>query len=140
MKWLLFIVMGGLIPVAAVAQVRGKAPDQKPPCAAAADNYAFMGIQTVRLWEGDAPEARGRRCEDIPTLTVFDPPNPVGNGSAVIVFPGGGYHVLVANREGRQVADWFAARGFKAFVLSYRLSADGYLLPVPLLDARRAIQ
>lgn len=140
MRRFLFIVMGGLIPAVAGAAVRGKVPEQKPPCASAADNYAFMGIETVRLWAGDAPEARGNRCEDIPTVTIFDPPTAVGNGSAVIVFPGGGYHVLVANREGRQVADWFAARGFKAFVLSYRLSADGYLLPVPLLDARRAIQ
>ena len=39
-----------------------------------------------------------------------------------------------------EIADWFAARGFRAFVLSYRLSSNGYLLPVPLLDARRAIQ
>jgi acetyl esterase/lipase len=38
------------------------------------------------------------------------------------------------------VADWFTARGFRAFVLSYRLSSRGYLLPVPLLDARRAVQ
>jgi hypothetical protein len=28
---------------------------------------------------------------------------------------------LAANLEGRQVADWFTARGFRAFVLSYRL-------------------
>ena len=38
------------------------------------------------------------------------------------------------------MADWFTARGFRAFVLSYRLSTNGYLLPVPLLDARRAVQ
>jgi acetyl esterase/lipase len=38
------------------------------------------------------------------------------------------------------VASWFTSHGFRAFVLSYRLSSHGYLLPVPLLDARRAIQ
>ena len=38
------------------------------------------------------------------------------------------------------MADWFTARGFRAFVLSYRLTSNGYLLPVPLLDARRAMQ
>lgn len=47
---------------------------------------------------------------------------------------------LAANLEGRQVADWFTARGFYAFVLQYRLGSQGYLLPVPLLDARRAVQ
>jgi acetyl esterase/lipase len=113
---------------------------QKAPCATAGANNAFLGIQTVRLWAGDAPEAKGKTCEDTPTLTIFEPQPGHGNGSAVLVFPGGAYRGLAANLEGRQVADWFTAHGFLAFVLSYRLPANGYLLPVPLLDARRAIQ
>ena len=47
---------------------------------------------------------------------------------------------MAGNLEGRQIADWFTSRGFRAFILSYRLSSNGYLLPVPLLDARRAVQ
>jgi len=113
---------------------------QKSPCATPGANNAFLGIQTVRLWAGDAPEAKGNACEDTPTLTIFEPQPGHGNGSAVLVFPGGAYRGLAANLEGRQVADWFTAHGFLAFVLSYRLPANGYLLPVPLLDARRAIQ
>jgi len=113
---------------------------QKQPCATAGDNNAFLGIQTVRLWPGDAPEAKGKACEDVPTLTVFEPQKGHENGSAVVVLPGGAYLMLAANLEGRQVADWFTAHGFRAFVLSYRLSSNGYLLPVPLLDARRAVQ
>jgi acetyl esterase/lipase len=113
---------------------------QKQPCAVAGERDAFLGIQTIRLWPGDAPEAKGKACEDIPTLTLFEPPRGAENGSAVVVFPGGGYSHLSGNLEGRQVADWFTARGFRAFVLSYRLSSNGYLLPVPLLDARRAVQ
>ena len=58
----------------------------------------------------------------------------------MIVLPGGSYAGLAADLEGREIADWFTARGFVAFILSYRLSSNGYLLPVPLLDARRAIQ
>ena len=116
------------------------AQGQKEPCAAAGDNSGFLGIQTVRLWTGDAPQAKGTACEDIPTLTIFEPQRGHGNGSAVVIFPGGAYAHLAGNLEGRQVADWFTARGFRAFVLSYRLSSNGYLLPVPLLDARRAIQ
>jgi acetyl esterase/lipase len=104
------------------------------------NNNAFLGIQTIRLWPGDAPEAKGKSCDDIPTLTIFEPQQGHDNGSAVVVLPGGAYAVLAADLEGRQVADWFTARGFRAFVLSYRLSSHGYLLPVPLLDARRAIQ
>jgi acetyl esterase/lipase len=113
---------------------------QRQPCAVAGEDNAFLGIQTVRLWPGDAPEAKGKACEDTPTLTIFEPQNGQGNGSAVVILPGGGYAHLAGNLEGRQFADWFAARGFRAFVLSYRLSSNGYLLPVPLIDARRAIQ
>jgi len=113
---------------------------QKEPCATPGANNAFLGIQTIRLWPGDAPQAKGNACEDTPTLTIFEPQQGHGNGSAVVVLPGGAYVGLAANLEGRQVADWFTARGFRAFILSYRLSSHGYLLPVPLIDARRAIQ
>jgi acetyl esterase/lipase len=109
-------------------------------CAPIVQDNDFLGIQTVRLWPGTAPEAKGSACEDIPTLTVFNPPQGSENGSAVIVLPGGAYVNLASIHEGRQVADWFTQRGFRAFVLSYRLSSKGYLLPVPLLDARRAVQ
>jgi acetyl esterase/lipase len=115
-------------------------PAKKKPCATEGSNNDFLGIQTIRLWPGDAPEAKGTACEDIPTLTVFEPQGGSGIGSAVIILPGGAYSLLAGNIEGRQVADWFAARGFRAFVLSYRLSSNGYILPVPLLDARRAVQ
>ena len=115
---------------------------QKPnaPCATPGENNPFLGVQTIRLWSGPAPQSNGNGCEDIPTLTIFDPQPGHENGSAVVIFPGGAYAHLATNLEGRQIANWFNARGFKAFVLRYRLSSDGYILPVPLLDARRAIQ
>jgi acetyl esterase/lipase len=114
------------------------------PCTTAGENNAWLGIETIRLWPGEAPQASGKRCEDIPTLTLLAParaPADAGAvGPAVVVVPGGAYTHLAANHEGRQVADWFTSRGFAAFILQYRLSSNGYLLPVPLLDARRAIQ
>lgn len=113
---------------------------QKEPCSTAGEDNAFLGVRTIRLWPGEAPQAKGNACEDVPTLTIFDPQPGHANGSAVMVLPGGSYAHLAANLEGRQVADWFTARGFHAFVLQYRLSSNGYLLPVPLLDARRAVQ
>jgi len=118
----------------------GLSQAQTELCAVAGTNNDFLGIQTIRLWPGDAPEAKGKACEDTPTLTIFEPAHGHGNGSAVVVLPGGAYTHLAANHEGRQVADWFTTRGFRAFVLSYRLASHGYLLPVPLLDARRAVQ
>jgi len=113
---------------------------QKAPCATVGQSNAYLGIETIRLWPGDAPQAKGKACEDTPTLTIFEPQRGHENGSAVVVLPGGAYVGLAANLEGRQVADWFTARGFRAFILSYRLSSNGYLLPVPLLDAQRAVQ
>jgi acetyl esterase/lipase len=113
---------------------------QLTTCATPGNDNAFLNIQTIRLWPGDAPEAKGTACDDIPTLTILGPRKGSANGSAVIVLPGGAYLGLAGDLEGREVADWFAARGFRAFILSYRLSSHGYLLPVPLLDARRAVQ
>jgi acetyl esterase/lipase len=113
---------------------------QRQDCAIAGQNNAFLGIHTIRLWAGAAPQAKGSACEDVPALTVFEPHRGTDNGSAVIIFPGGAYRELAGNLEGRQYADWFTARGFRAFVVSYRLPGNGYVLPVPLLDARRAIQ
>lgn len=98
-----------------------------------------LGITTVRLWEGDAPGAKGSGYLDVPTLTVFAPPLGKANGTGIVVAPGGAYLGLAANHEGRQVADWFAAHGITAFVLHYRLN-QRYLYPVPLEDAQRAIR
>ena len=113
---------------------------QTAPCPTVGENNGFLGIQTIRLWPADAPQAKGKACQDIPTLTVFEPAYGMSNGSAVIVIPGGSYKNLASIHEGREFADWFTARGFRAFILQYRLSSNGYLLPLPLLDARRAIQ
>jgi acetyl esterase/lipase len=131
-RFSLLMVLGFALVIAARAQ--------KNPCAVAGQNNAFLGIQTIRLWAGPAPQAKGDACEDIPTLTIFEPHRGTDNGSAVVIFPGGAYRNLAANLEGRQIADWFTSRGFRAFILSYRLTSNGYVLPVPLLDAHRAIQ
>ena len=98
-----------------------------------------LGLTTIRLWAGDAPNAKGTESLDIPTLTVFPVQPGRGNGTGVIVAPGGAYRGLAANLEGRQVADWFAAHGITAFVLKYRVN-QRYLYPVPLEDAQRAVR
>jgi acetyl esterase/lipase len=97
----------------------------------------FLGIRTYRLWPGLAPGATSDEEDQTPTLTLFRPLNP--NGTAVIIAPGGAYLGLAAVAEGRQVADWFAARGVTALVLRYRVGAKG-MLPLPLYDAERAMR
>ena len=130
-----FLIAALIVPLAATP-----AHAQLANCATPGTDNNFLGIQTIRLWPGTPPEAKGSTCNDIPALTILGPREGTGNGSAVIIFPGGAYLHLAGDLEGREVADWFTARGFHAFILSYRLGSNGYLLPVPLIDARRAIQ
>jgi acetyl esterase/lipase len=144
MKKLLAILITAFLAIPA-------AHAQLANCATPGTDNNFLGIQTIRLWPGTppgdktpgvvtSPPTRSEPCADAPALTIFSPREGTGNGSAVIIFPGGAYLHLAGDLEGREVADWFTARGFHAFILSYRLSSNGYLLPVPLIDARRAIQ
>ncbi|MBK7713582.1 MAG: alpha/beta hydrolase [Bacteroidales bacterium] len=77
-----------------------------------------------------------------PTLTIFLPPEGKANGTAVVICPGGGYHVLLMTREGCDIAREFNKLGIAAFVLKYRLP-DDKIMPDksigPLQDAQRAI-
>jgi acetyl esterase/lipase len=133
MKQFLALLAGCLLASTAVHA-------QLSPCATAGNDNGFLNVQTIRLWPGDAPEAKGTACEDIPTLTIVSPRVGTANGTAVVINPGGAYRGLAGDLEGGEVAHWFAARGVRAFILSYRLTSHGYVLPVPLYDARRAVQ
>ena len=97
-----------------------------------------LGITTFPLWDGATSSVAGKNSESS-TLTVFVPHPGTENGTAVIIAPGGSYVGWASNLEGRQVADWFAARGVTAFVLKYRLGS-GNPYPAPLLDAQRAVR
>src|SRR5687767_13773770 len=95
--------------------------------------------QTIPLWQGRAPGALGDAPEDIPTLTIYMPPNTTGPMTAVIVAPGGGYRTLSMNKEGRIPANHLNSLGIVAFVLKYRLGPK-YIHPVELGDMQRAIR
>ena len=56
-----------------------------------------------------------------PAMQVFLPEQSVKNGAAVIVCPGGGYHILAWDLEGTEVAAWLNKNGYAAFVLQYRV-------------------
>ena len=94
-----------------------------------------LGITTLPLWSA----GEGGKNSETSFLSVFVPQPGRGNGTAVIIAPGGAYRGLASNLEGRQVADWFTARGVPAFVLKYRLGAENPY-PVPLMDAQRAVR
>ena len=94
----------------------------------------------VPLWEGPAPESHGSTPNDTPRLYVYLPQNVTGSTPAIVIFPGGGYSNLAFEHEGINEAEWFQKKGIAAFILFYRLPANGYRHPVPLMDASRAIR
>jgi acetyl esterase/lipase len=128
------------------------------PLRAAAD--FGLALETVPLWPGGVP-GRGaalpaetlversaassrpdRAVHGIadPRLLVVRPARP--DGSAVLLCPGGGYRRIVVDREGHEVARWLADRGITAFLLFYRLPAEGWATgsDTPLIDAQRALR
>lgn len=86
----------------------------------------------------------------VPTLTVF-PAKGGGNGSAVMVVPGGGYRVLAMDLEGSEICDWLTGQGITCALLKYRVPASGPnwdrdcncrdvpAVPMALQDAQRAM-
>ncbi len=97
-------------------------------------------VSTIPLWRDRAPGATGDRDIDIPMITVYLPSASQKPMPAVVICPGGGYVRLAADHEGKVIAEWLREKGIAAFVLKYRLPVNGYRHPIPLLDARRAIQ
>jgi acetyl esterase/lipase len=86
-----------------------------------------------------------------PTLTIYMPPSgtsalarPTATGrTAIVICPGGGYHILAAAHEGSDFAKRFADSGLVAIVLHYRIPDDSTMVDKtigPLQDAQRAIQ
>jgi acetyl esterase/lipase len=95
---------------------------------------------TVPLWDGPAPHSNGSADIDIPALYVYLPEDAPAPTPALLVSPGGGYQGLAIDHEGHAIARWFNEKGVAAFVLRYRLPANGYRHPVPLLDIQRAMR
>jgi acetyl esterase/lipase len=115
------------------SQAQQSAPDKDPIIDPTAE------LHTFRLYEKSAPGALGDTAEDIPTLTYYPATQHDKPTAAIIVAPGGSYHHLAANHEGRQIANWFNAMGVAAFVLQYRLGPR-YHHPIELGDAQRAVR
>jgi acetyl esterase/lipase len=97
-----------------------------------------MPMDAIELYDGPAPGSEDWTQPELrysngtidtetvanvssPTITPVLPAEGTGNGAAVIVAPGGGYHTLSIQSEGFMVAERLAAHGIAAFVLTYRL-------------------
>jgi len=55
-------------------------------------------------------------------MTVYSPQGK-NTGTAVIVFPGGGYEILAIDLEGTEVCDWLVSKGVTCVLLKYRVPA-----------------
>ncbi len=94
----------------------------------------------LRLWEGDAPFAKGKTPQDIPTLQPYFPDRAKRPIPAILICPGGGYGGLAIGHEGKDYALFFNQNGMAGFVLRYRLGSRGYRHPVMLTDVSRALR
>ena len=118
-----------------------------------------QGQETIPLYPNGipnskpAPDTEKREVRDngmeiisaisIPTLTLFIPTKPSTNRTAVIICPGGGYHINAMKHEGTDVAKKFNEWGIAAFVLKYRIPNDETMINKeigPLQDAQQAIR
>lgn len=141
-------VLAATVAVAAIGSIPGRIEAQ-----------AALGREMVRLWPGRPPGAaatppqlkvddqgkeaaepdRGVTGVADPWLDVRRPAN--ANGAAMLVIPGGGYVTESYDNEGTRQANWLNERGVTAFILGYRLPAEGWTQrrDVPLQDAQRAM-
>jgi len=78
-----------------------------------------------------------------PDIAVYLPSKKESTGQAVIICPGGGYHVLAYDYEGTDIARFLNSIGVAGIVLKYRLPVYGNCeVPhkTPLTDAQRAMR
>jgi hypothetical protein len=113
----------------------------------------------IPLWEGQIPgeiivnreenevykdnELQSTSDVTDPTISIFTPTDVKANGTAVIIFPGGGYSHLSMNKEGKKVAKWLNSFGITAYLLKYRMPSDLTMRDKtigPLQDAQEAVR
>ena len=85
------------------------------------------------------------RISDVqdPDIAVFLPSGANATRQAVVICPGGGYHILAYDWEGTDMAKWLNSLGIAGIVLKYRLPVDESNIisyKSPLMDAQRAIR
>jgi len=146
-----FLIILATASVAAALEPASDPPDSRQPF-------------TIALWPKGAPGEKGDigpekdttkptdpliagkpviRLTNVthPAITVYWPPQKTSTGAAVVVFPGGGYHVLAMDLEGTEVCQWLNSIGVTAVLLKYRVpSREGRPDHAAALeDAQRAL-
>lgn len=113
-------------------------PDARP--VTGPETYSLVNKPLVgdRPWHAIAHVSR-------PTMTVYSPTDK-NTGTAIVVFPGGGYWILAIDLEGTEVCDWLTSRGITCVLLKYRVPGNGFPRsgpypesPIALEDAQRTV-
>jgi acetyl esterase/lipase len=107
----------------------------------------------LKLWPDGAPnkntppgkerfyiERGTSRYENISDaeLFVYLPEKSKNTGAAVVICPGGGYHVEAIQHEGFMMAEYLKQKGIAGIVLKYRLPYGQH--EIPLTDALQSIR
>ncbi|MBA0242433.1 alpha/beta hydrolase [Stenotrophomonas maltophilia] len=71
-------------------------------------------------------------------MEIYRPAHP--NGSAVVIFGGGGYVRIQIGSAAQPAAQWLQSQGVTAAVVYYRLPADGWAPVSPFQDGQRAMR
>ncbi|MEO5493699.1 MAG: alpha/beta hydrolase [Sphingomonas sp.] len=143
---LLFLGALGLTGLACSASPQPKpslsSRTDAPPVRTAGVWQPAAGLSQLPIWPGSPPDGTlnpqppesvntykeptefGGKSEAvfdiaIPTMTVI-PPKGRNTGTAVVVFPGGGFKMVFITLEGTEICDWLVARGITCIVSKYR--------------------
>lgn len=120
--------------------------------------FQAMAQEQIALYEGAVINSRQAPDEETvshrdgitiiskisrPSLTVFLPERTTEDMAAVIICPGGGYHINAFEHEGTDVAKEFNKHGVAAFVLKYRIPDKATMTEPekgPIQDLQQAIK
>jgi len=117
--------------------------------------FAFAQEKTIPLYPNGVPNSKPAPATyvqkldkdwmtlvTVPTITPYFPEKGTANGTAIVIFPGGGYSGLSMENEGSGIAAAFNKFGVTAFVVTYRLPSDAIMVDKtigPLQDAQQAV-
>jgi acetyl esterase/lipase len=80
-----------------------------------------IGKEEKTLTMDPKSESRTVYNVTVPSLAIYKPEGVASNGTAVLVVPGGAFHILAYDDEGVKIAISLSAKGYTAAVLKYRL-------------------
>ena len=121
-------------------------------------NCAYPQDTILPLWPSDAVPNRIESDEveilekdaiqrisyvQYPQIEVYLPSEANSTGKAMLIFPGGGYHILAYDWEGSDIAKFLNSKGIAGIVVKYRLPVSKSLVNnqfVPIQDAQRAMR